>query len=244
MKWNLKDGLKDELNTRVKFKWVLRAALIASILSVLITVLIMGKNTAVELSERDKVISVLTAPEGLNLRRRYYQTIDFHTYGTYWDYCGATISAGHVHRDTGFNAPDSALGPARYIGGSIDAVFYTEGWTCDIPRNPIRGEKVWIAGYVGGADEPSIRRGTVYLKRVAGDEESAFIVQFDPWSVADFFGEPVAGGMSGGIVTDIDFNPIGILTTQNSRADTDNDGEGENGSDVSGLLDAYNILLR
>ena len=70
-----------------------------------------------------------------------------------------------------------------------------------------------------------------------------WIIVFDAGDDAGISGEAVVGGMSGGIVTDTELNPVGILVTQNSPADLNGDGALENSVDIVGLADAYQVLL-
>ena len=244
---NLKDGLSDELNTRInlKVKWILRGAIALIFLSVLITCALIGRDVSVELSERAQIEQSLK--ENYNIRRRFRQTPTTNTYGTYWDHCGVTISAGHVHVEMGFTPIQDALGPVKFAPGVIDAVFYGDDWTCGPPVNPVDGQRIWIAGYPGSSDTLALRRGAIYLKRsVSGSDGyqlGTYIVVFDPKSLADFLGEPVATGMSGGIAVDENLAPIGILATRNDQFDSDDDGEPEQGSDIVGLYDAYQALI-
>ena len=242
----LSDNIKEELDKPIKLRWVLRVIVITALLSCFITVCLVGGTTMMELSERDKIEQIMVAPTGYNLQRRFYDPAGKTVYGTYWAHCDTTITAGHVHADMDGTPPDGALGKPLYIPGAIDAAFYTDGWSCPPPANPTNGQRVWIGGYVAGADEPSIRRGTMYIKRpVSGSDEykvATYIFIFDPVSLADVLGEPVNGGMSGGIVLNEDLTPVGILATQNHKWDSDGDGEEEHGSDVVGLLDAYKTL--
>ena len=244
---DLRDGLKDELDTPIKLRWALRAITISVILSCIITACFLGRSIRVELSERERVEQIMAAPTGYNLRRRFYDPVGKTVYGSYWTYCNTTITAGHVHAEMDGTPPDGALGEARYVPGAIDAAFYTEGWSCGSPSNPVNEQRVWIGGFVAGSDQLSVRRGTMYIKRsVSGSEgynSATYIFIFDPVSLVDILGEPVNGGMSGGIVLGQDLKPVGILATQNSKWDSDGDGEAEHGSDVVGLLDAYNILI-
>jgi hypothetical protein len=105
---------------------------------------------------------------------------------------------------------------------------------------------VYILGYPAGSKQPTLRQGKVYLRRPSsgsyGYELSTWVVVFD--HAPEILTEPVVGGMSGGIVTDVDLNPVGILVTQNSPADIDRDGRPEQSADIVGLLDAYDALIK
>ena len=243
---DLSDSINEELNKPIKLKWVLRAIIATAILSCFITACLVGGTTIMELSERDKIEQIMTASTGYNLQRRFYDPAGKTVYGSYWAHCDTTITAGHVHVEMDETPPEGALGEPLFIPGSIDAAFYTNGWSCPPPKNPVDGQRVWIGGFVAGADQPSIRRGTMYIKRPEsgsdGYDVATYVFIFDPVSLADFLGEPVNGGMSGGIVLNENLKPVGILATQNSKWDSNGDGEAEHGSDVVGLLDAYNTL--
>jgi len=93
-----------------------------------------------------------------------------------------------------------------------------------------------------------MRQGTVYLRRSEGGslgyQSNTWIVVFESRGEAGIFGEAVVGGMSGGIVTDYDLNPVGMLVTQNSPSDLNNDGALEHSVDIVGLADAYQVLIK
>lgn len=238
MKFDLSDGLSKELNAKVKLRWVIRAAFFAALFSAIITACLIGRETMVEFSERSRVEAIAT--DKFSIRRQFVKTETSQVYGTVWDYCNVTIGARHVDEETRGVPPPAALGAALPTSPDIDAVFYGSDWNCEFARNPIDGERIWLMGYPAGSDALSTRRGTVFLKRSATD---TYIILFDPYSLADFLGEPVSGGMSGGLVMSEDLEPIGILITQNSQFDSDKDGESENGADVVGLKTAFDILI-
>ena len=238
MKFGFKGNIVQFLNRPIKLRWAIRAFLIAAFIASFITACLIGRETMVELSERSRVEAI--AKENFSIRRQFVKTETEQIYGTIWDYCNVTIGARHVHEETRGVLPPAALGAALPTSPNVDAVFYGSDWNCEFARNPIDGERIWLMGYPAASDALSTRRGTVFLKRSATD---TYIVLFDPYSIADFFGEPVSGGMSGGIVMSEDLEPIGILITQNSQFDSDEDGESENGADVVGLKTAVDILI-
>ena len=233
---NLGDGFSDELNTpiRLKIKWVIWIILI-SLIAGAFTYAYIAKTGR---SDGDKIIQKITKDYKV---RRYF---DGRIWGTFWDYCGVTFTADHVVA----GLPDDGVGfvkkPAHRSLGLIDATWYGKKWKCETVTNPENGMPVYMIGYPSGSDRPSLRQGRVHTRRNSSGSEgyqiSTWIIVFDGKEVAS---EPVVGGMSGGIVTDMAFNPVGILVTQNSPADFNGDNVYEHSADVVGLKDTYDAFI-
>jgi len=241
MKIDLSDGISDELNTPIKLKWALRTFIFGIAVGALLYAGLFTKDAVVEMSERKQVSA--------NLVESYSMTRGFinNAYGTYWNYCGVWITADHVHRETLGGVPENVVGDAVKQESFIDATFYGNDWTCENPEDFIEGQDVWMAGYSGGNEELAVRRGQVYLKRSSsgsdGYENPTWIIIFPKNGVNSILNEPVAGGMSGGIVVDAETNlPLGIIVTQNSEAEIQGFGS-VHSSDVVSLKDAHNALI-
>ena len=106
---------------------------------------------------------------------------------------------------------------------------------------------VYLLGYPGGSDKPTLRQGTVHFHREEsgsqGYQIGTWIVVFAPRDDAGISGETAVVDMSGGIVTDMDLNPVGILVTSNSPADLNGDGGLQQSVDIVSLTDAYQVLI-
>lgn len=236
MKIDLSDGIGDELNARINIKarWLIWIALAFLFIG--------GAGFSyykwVKLPESTKISQQIT--EDFNVRRHF----DGSTWGTFWDYCGVTLTADHVPAGMADNGEAFTGKTVHRSSGVIDAAWYGERWKCDEPSNPERGMDVYVLGYPGGSGDASLREGRVYLQRGSsgspGYEIATWIVVFDGVEIT---AEPVVGGMSGGIVTDHEFNPVGILVTQNSPSDLDNDGKPDQSADIVGLADFYAALI-
>ena len=79
--------------------------------------------------------------------------------------------------------------------GVIDAVWYGKNWTCGAPANPTVGTPVYVLGYPGGSNEPTLRQGTVHFHRTEsgspGYHTGTWIVVFEPREDAGLSGEAV-----------------------------------------------------
>ena len=231
------------LNTPIKARWALRTLL----LGLVIGFAVWGGRTAgpviAELDERQQIEASLI--EYHDITRGF----ENNAYGTYWNHCNVWVTAGHVHSETlGATPPPVARDATASI--EIDAAFYGGPWLCHEPPAEMRdGQEVWIAGYPGGSDKLAMRRGEVYIKRsVSGSDgysAPTWIVVFPKNNIAAWLSEPVAGGMSGGIVIDAETEePVGILVTQNSPTTLAPFGDQPvHSADVVSLIDAHSILL-
>ena len=197
-------------------------------------------DTVVELNERQTVEAYILG--NYTLTRGF----ENNAYGTYWQHCGVWITAGHVHAET-LGATPPPLPRAAITHGDIDAAFYGTKWTCGVPQDLTEGQRVWIAGYPGGANAVALRSGVAYIKRSSsgsdGYSEPTWVIVFPKNNLASWLSEPVAGGMSGGVVIDADtLEPVGILVTQNSPTTLPSFGE-VHSADIVALYDAYRVLV-
>jgi len=240
MRINLKDGIGDELNTPIRLRWAIRTFIVGLVLGALFLGGKTAVETVIEMDERQTIEAHVTETHDIT------RGFENNAYGTYWKHCGVWVSAGHVDRETRGAVPPPVDG-ATLSSIDIDAVFYGRTWTCETPQDMVEGQKVWIAGYPGGANALALRGGVVYLKRSSSGSDGysapTWVVVFPKSNLASWLSEPVAGGMSGGIVIDAEtFDPIGILVTQNSPTTLPSFGE-VHSSDVVSLRDAHTFLI-
>ena len=240
MRIDLRDGIKDELDTKVTLtlRWIFRIIFASLILGALL----FGWVTRKKMTQTDVVEKQIV--KTFDVKRGVSDT----SYGTYWKHCGGWFTADHVHTAMNLEAPKFVRGTVVRAPGVIDAVWYGKNWSCGAPISPKVDMAVYVLGYPGGSDKPTLREGTVHFQRVesgsAGYQTGTWIVVFEPREDAGISGEAVVSGMSGGIVTDYNFNPVGILVTQNSPADLNGDGVLEQSVDIVGLDDAYHVLIK
>lgn len=161
----------------------------------------------------------------------------------------AWVSADHCHVGMDDRQPFFISGlTVHRTDNRIDAVFYGKSWPRREPSRMTEGEDVYILGYPGGSDIPSLRLGTVYLQRIdaVGNYSMPSTIVMIPapsQPVDDITSEPVIGGMSGGVVVTVDgLKAKGILVTQNGQVDLNGDGLPDNSADVVSLNDLWRIL--
>lgn len=237
---DLRDGLKDELNTPIRLRWAIRTFVLGIVLGALIWGGRKAADTATKLNERQAIAAYVSETHTIT------RGFENGAYGTYWNYCGVWITAGHVDRETRGAVPPGVSGETL-SSINIDATFYGRSWSCPAPIDVTEGQAVWIAGYPGGSDTIALRSGVVYIKRSSSGSDGyaypTWVVVFPKNNLAAWLSEPVAGGMSGGIVIDAETRaPVGILVTQNSPTTLPSFGE-VHSADIVSLRDAYNELL-
>lgn len=146
---------------------------------------------------------------------------------------GVIISADHCHYIVSSKHEVVVRAP-----GVFDGAIYGEKLNAQ-PRAMIEGEKVWLVGYPARSFTPIFVPGYVHFKRSEAGQADysnpATIIRIENGA------EPVINGMSGGGVFSEDFKPLGIINTQNGRADLDNDGVPDDSADVTELHDLYVI---
>ena len=239
MRIDLRDGIKDELDTKVTLtlRWMFRIIFISLILGAVLFAWLTRKRTNDTTAIENQIVKIFDVTRGVSDT----------AYGTYWKHCGGWFTADHVHEAMNLDAPDFVSRGVVRAPGIIDAVWYGKKWSCAAPQNPTVGMSVYLLGYPGGSDKPTLREGTVHFHRTEsgsdGYQTGTWIIVFEPRDDAGIAGEAVVGGMSGGIVTDTDLNPVGILVTQNSPADLNGDGALEHSVDIVGLGDAHRMLI-
>ncbi len=240
MRIDLRDGIKDELDTTIPMtvRWIIRLVFFSLILGAILFGWITRKNTTETISIENQIMSLFEVTRGVSDT----------SYGTYWNFCGGWFTADHVHEAMNYEPPDFVSDGVLRAPGLIDAAWYGRKWSCPSPANPKDGMPVYLLGYPGGSDKPTLRQGKVHIRRAHSGSEgyriSTWIVVFDPREEAGISGEAVVGGMSGSIVTDHNYNPVGILVTQNSPSDFNGDGDLENSVDIVGLADVYEVLFK
>lgn len=240
MRIDLRDGIKDELDTKVTLtlRWIFRIIILSVVLGAILFAWVTRKRMSDTLAAENQIVKLFDVSRGVSDT----------AYGTYWEYCGGWFTADHVHEAMNLNAPDFISREVVRAPGVIDAVWYGKRWTCGDPTNLKIGMPVYLLGYPGGSDKPTLRQGKVHFHRTEsgspGYQTGTWIVVFEARGNAGISGEAVVSGMSGGIVTDYDFNPVGILVTQNSPADLNGDGEFQQSVDIVSLADAYRVLIK
>lgn len=240
MRIDLRDGIKDELDTKVTLtlRWMFRIIILSVILGAILFGWVTRKRMSQSLIAENQILKLYDVSRGVSDT----------SYGTYWKYCGGWFTADHVHEAMNLQSPDFISQKVVRAPGVIDAVWYGKKWSCAAPIKPVIGMPVYVLGYPGGSDKPTLRQGTVHFHRPTsgslGYQMGTWIVVFESREDAGISGEAVVVGMSGGIVTDYDFNPVGILVTSNSPADLNSDGVFEQSVDIVSLSDAYQVLIK
>lgn len=239
MRINLRDGLKDELDTPVTLtlRWMFRIILLSFVLGAVLFWWLSRTRVPDVARIENRIVKAYDVTRGVSDT----------SYGTYWKYCGGWFTADHVHEAMGLDAPRFVSAQVVRAPGIVDAAWYGKKWTCGMPASPILGSSVYVLGYPGGSDKPTLRQGKVHFQREESGSEGyqmgTWIIVFEPRDDAGISGEAVVLGMSGGIVTDTELNPVGILVTQNSPADLDGDGALDQSVDIVALSDAYQVLI-
>ena len=236
---DLRDGLKDELDTKITLtlRWMFRIVILSLILGAVLFAWVTRKTKPEIATIEAEIVDLF------DVRRGVSDT----SYGTYWKYCGGWFTADHVHEAMELNAPEFISKQVVRAPGLIDAAWYGKKWSCSKIQSPRVGMEVYVLGYPGGSDKPTLRQGKIHFHRTESGSEGyrtpTWVVMFGSRKEAGISGEAVTIGMSGGIVTDTKLNPVGILVTQNSPADLDGDGALDQSVDIVGLDDAYRILI-
>ncbi len=181
--------------------------------------------------------------------RRYFSG---RAWGSYWAVWDGWITADHVHTANMGETPYYASGKICRAYGEIDAVLYGGILPTQKPRPAMDGERVYILGYPGGSDTPSLRTGRVLFQRTNSGSDiythPAWILVIDNPPKRNRFAqlfahtEPVIGGMSGGLVVSRNMTALGVLVTQNGRTDLNNDGILDDSADFSALSDIWQIF--
>jgi len=165
-----------------------------------------------------------------------------------WD---GHISADHVHVGARHNVPHFAKGPAVRAEGVIDVVLYGCRVPTIKPRLPQLGETLTVSGYPAGSATLEHRHASVHWHRKARDSNSEYSVPtwvgkidtpHPPYPYDSTHFDAVYGGMSGGLVSAVDGEPLGILVTQNGLADLNNDGITDDSFDFVALADVWEVF--
>ena len=155
MRIDLRDGLKDELDTKITLtlRWMFRIIFISLILGAILFGWVTRKTTAETTLIQNRIVKTFKVTRGVSDT----------AYGTYWKHCGGWFTADHVHEAMNLNVPDFVSRGVVRAPGVIDAVWYGKKWSCGTPKNPAIGLPVYLLGYPGGSDKPTLRQGTVHF---------------------------------------------------------------------------------
>jgi len=141
--------------------------------------------------------------------------------------------------------------------GNLDAALFGVVLPSTPPPAITRGGAGFVRGYPAGtsvSEHYEIRGGTFYMDRpedMRGGDAASWIFQQADGTIL------VMPGMSGGVCTALvkpgtagserttrgDEIAVGILVTQNSRADLDGDGDQDHSCDVVELADVWDVLI-
>lgn len=181
--------------------------------------------------------------------RRYFSG---RAWGTYWQLWGGWVTADHVHIANLAAVPDYIHGAPCRADGVIDAVVYGGHLPSRPPRTPLDGERVYVMGYPGGSDQPSLRSGRILIQRSQSGSDAysqptwILVIDNPPQTTRMKYlfanTEPVIGGMSGGIVVAKNLEPLGVLNTQNARADLNGDRVLDDSADFTALDDLWRVF--
>ena len=191
-----------------------------------------------------------THPIKRYVERRQRDQIAYTTWFSWW---GGWISAGHCWDQLNGKRPEFAHGEVIHAPGGLDAVLVGCRIPDERPAEPVRRDPITVHGYIGGSDDLTMRLANAYYKRqqpgqgvytgltwIADIED--YPNQYADGTEAGPYYCPVAGGMSGGPVIDVNGTPIGILITQNGMADLDSDGDNDHSFDFVSLADIWDAL--
>jgi len=136
---DLRDGIKDELDTKVTItvRWIFRIIFLSIILGAFLFGWVTRKRTAETVAVENKILKLFDVTRGVSDT----------SYGTYWKYCGGWFTADHVHTAMDHTAPKFVSGKVVRAPGIIDAAWYGRKWSCGVPANPKEGMAVYAAGH-------------------------------------------------------------------------------------------------
>lgn len=171
------------------------------------------------------------------VRRHFYNEPRFQCYASFFPLWEGWITAGHCMSDTNDMLPPFASGELLSWPDGLDAALIGVNLPERRPPAPRRGQEVTCKGYPAGSRTLELRRGSVYIERVAGS--GTWITHIKSPD------EPVVTGMSGGPVIDARTQePIGIIITRNSPADLDNDRDPDESFDFIALSAVWDAARR
>lgn len=186
-----------------------------------------------------------------NVLKWLYRDERIRNSGTCWELWGGHITADHVFIGTDGAMPEYANGPVMRAEGIIDVCMFGCELPDQRPRDPYEGEQITVSGFPAGAGTLEHRYATVYIKRpahhVTGNySEPSWIGKIDQWSPphrhdSTLF-DAVYGGMSGGLVSATDGEPLGVLITQNGRTHLDGDGLIDDSFDFVALSTVWDVF--
>jgi len=186
----------------------------------------------------------------VNVLKWLYRDNKTRNSGTCWELWGGHITGDHVFLGARRNKPHFAKGQAIRAEGIIDAVLFGCTLPAEKPRLPLIGEEVTVSGYPAGTGHLEHRYAKVHAKRMQrGDPNYStltWIGKIDqpmpphPYNSSLF--DSVYGGMSGGLVSAINGEPLGVLVTQNGLADLDGDGWTDDSFDFVSLASIWEVF--
>ena len=186
----------------------------------------------------------------IDVRKWLYKDNRTRTSGTVWPLWGGHITADHVYLAARSNIPHFASGPVQRAAGLLDVCMFGVTLPRTAPREPIEGETVTVSGFPAGCGTLEHRYAKVYLKRSTAGSETyaipAWIGKIDKWhppylpEATEF--DAVYGGMSGGLVSCENGEPLGVLITQNGLADLDGDGFSDDSFDFVSLRQVWEVF--
>lgn len=172
--------------------------------------------------------------------------------GTCWELWGGHITADHVYVGANRSIPHFAKGPVMRTGGLLDVCMFGCTLPDEQPRKPIEGEAVTVSGFPAGAGTLEHRYAEVYMARPEGHSGSTdyaipgWIGKIDqprvPFPFDSTLFDAVYGGMSGGLVSATDGEPLGVLITQNGRAHLDRDEYIDDSFDFVPLYKVWEVM--
>jgi len=187
-KLDFSDGLSQEWNFKFKIK-------LGTLLVLMLALFLTGafghayfiKKT---LTPNQKYIASVVSD--YKVRRHF----DGHAYGTFWQYCGVTLTADHVLAEL-VDEGEAFVGKrVNRSFGVIDAAHFGK-WKCEEPREPIIGDEPVVGGMSGGIviSEDGTPLGplvtqnspTYFLPLKAQKHSADFVALHDYW---DFVLEP------------------------------------------------------
>lgn len=190
----------------------------------------------------DRIIDEATRRFGV---RRYFSGL---AWGTYWQVWDGWITADHVYRQVRANPPAFAVSPVIRAPGVVDAAYFGESVPDQKPRSPREGERVYIVGFPGGSDRPSLRYGRVHVKRQTpgnpdySNADTIILIEAQAIRAETAGFEPVTGGMSGGLVMSETYEPLCVLVSQNGMTDLTGDGRPDASADCVPLADIWEVF--
>ncbi len=216
MSWfNLKDGLSQEWNYKPNFRL---GPLLLLMLGLLVLAGYAGNRYYLKKNFTPHQKLSIELSEKYEVTRKFQSNRSGYAWGTFWNHCGAWITADHVDFAFGRVAPEFVKGDQWEPQGALDATLWTEDWACDY-RKPMDNEKIYLLGFPQRSETPVFAKAKVLRNRGYSASQGYEIAT---WIIVLETGvEPVSTGMSGGLILDADKKPLGVLVTTGGDLDGD-----------------------